>query len=133
MISNLQTDTKTKVMDLNKKNISNYILITILISTLIYYFNLQFCFFISTFLSGAVYRADIINNFQFYEDDYYFYTLWLSYLFSTLTMIFVYTQFIVNAKKVLEFYLTNLLIFYLFLILKNGRFICWRLNYMCLL
>lgn len=40
-------------------------------------------------------------------------------MLSSLVLIFTYTHFIVNGKKVLEFYLTNWFFFYILLIVIN--------------
>lgn len=42
-MKNIIEKTKTKVQDLNKKNLSNHILITIALTTSLYYLNLKLC------------------------------------------------------------------------------------------
>lgn len=117
MIKQLRNELKNKVIQLNKKNDSLYILLTIVLTSLFYYNNLQFSFYLATLLSGKVFRNDVLGNFQLYESDYYFCPLALGYLLSSPGLILFYTHFVATAKKVLEYFLTNLFLFKLILVI----------------
>ncbi len=122
----LFTNFRRKLLDLHKKKIITFRILTLLINLTLFYSILQICFCISTSLLNIPYHKQVVLNFGAYSyDSKYRNSILLSLLISMPLFITINFTYVVNAKKVLEYFLTNILVLYFNSVLTSKSFGSW--------